>query len=120
METEGEGYICTTDDKLDHYLQAVTSQVRAVRTRSSAIADSLHRILLNRSTFMRCSTWAFSLSYTRFTAGIIDSLNAEIALGTVANVRDGVQWLGYTYMFVRMRKNPLIYGRFVRSHAYLG
>ena len=28
METSGEGYICTTDDKLTHYLDAVTSQVR--------------------------------------------------------------------------------------------
>lgn len=43
--------------------------------------------------------------------GIVDSLNAEIALGTVANVRDAVQWLGYTYMYVRMRKNPLVYGQ---------
>lgn len=47
----------------------------------------------------------------RFTAGIVDSLNAEISLGTVANVADAVQWLGYTYMFVRMRKNPFQYGR---------
>ena len=28
METSGEGYICTTEDKLTHYLDAVTSQVR--------------------------------------------------------------------------------------------
>lgn len=27
METSGVGYICTPDDKLDHYLDAVTSQV---------------------------------------------------------------------------------------------
>jgi hypothetical protein len=27
LETSGEGYICTTDDKLQHYLDAVTSQV---------------------------------------------------------------------------------------------
>lgn len=27
LETSGEGYICTTDDKLTHYLEAVTSQV---------------------------------------------------------------------------------------------
>ena len=40
----------------------------------------------------------------------MDSLNAEIALGTVANVRDAVQWLGYTYLFVRMRMNPFVYG----------
>lgn len=41
---------------------------------------------------------------------MIDSLNAEVALGTVANVHDAVQWLGYTYLFVRMRKNPFTYG----------
>lgn len=28
MEASGEGYICTTDDKLAHYLETVTSQVR--------------------------------------------------------------------------------------------
>lgn len=28
LETSGEGYICTTEDKLTHYLDAVTSQVR--------------------------------------------------------------------------------------------
>jgi antiviral helicase SLH1 len=27
FETRGEGYICTTEDKLTHYLDAVTSQV---------------------------------------------------------------------------------------------
>lgn len=26
METSGEGYICTTEDKLAHYLDAVTAQ----------------------------------------------------------------------------------------------
>ncbi len=41
---------------------------------------------------------------------MIDALNAEIALGTVANVDDAVRWLGYTYLFVRMRKNPFQYG----------
>ncbi|VBB85675.1 RNA helicase related to Ski2p, putative [Yarrowia lipolytica] len=41
---------------------------------------------------------------------IVDNLNAEISLGTVTNVDEGVAWLGYTYLFVRMRKNPLAYG----------
>jgi len=27
LESSGEGYICTTDDKLNHYLNAITSQV---------------------------------------------------------------------------------------------
>lgn len=41
---------------------------------------------------------------------MVDALNAEIALGTVANVSDAVQWLGYTYLYVRMKKQPLQYG----------
>lgn len=28
LETSGQGFICTTGDKLQHYLNAVTSQVR--------------------------------------------------------------------------------------------
>lgn len=47
---------------------------------------------------------------SRLQPKIADNLNAEIALGTVTTVDEGVQWLGYTYLFVRMRKNPLIYG----------
>jgi len=27
MESSGEGYICTTEDKLPHYLEVVTSSV---------------------------------------------------------------------------------------------
>ncbi|KAG8886513.1 hypothetical protein FRB97_003024 [Tulasnella sp. 331] len=77
MESSGVGYICTPDEKLDHYLDAVTSQ---------------HPI------------------ESKFIAGMIDSLNAEISLGTVANVNEGVKWLGYTYLFVRMKRNPVIYG----------
>src|SRR5688572_12860614 len=41
---------------------------------------------------------------------MVDNLNAEISLGTVTNVDEGVRWLGYTYLFVRMKKNPLRYG----------
>lgn len=43
---------------------------------------------------------------------MIDSLNAEISLGTVANVNEGVQWIGYTYLFVRMKRNPHVYGEY--------
>ncbi|XP_031639377.1 putative U5 small nuclear ribonucleoprotein 200 kDa helicase, partial [Contarinia nasturtii] len=39
-----------------------------------------------------------------------DMLNAEIVLGTVQNVRDAVIWLGYTYLYVRMLKQPTLYG----------
>ncbi|KAH8830852.1 Sec63-domain-containing protein [Flagelloscypha sp. PMI_526] len=77
LETSGEGMICTTEDKLQHYLDAITSQ---------------HPI------------------ESQFKGGMIDSLNAEISLGTVASIQDGSQWLGYTYLFVRMRRNPFVYG----------
>ncbi|KAK7049628.1 putative steryl acetyl hydrolase mug81 [Paramarasmius palmivorus] len=77
LESSGEGYICTTEDKLQHYLEAVTSQ---------------------------------NPIESQFKAGMTDALNAEIALGTVSNINDAVQWLGYTYLFVRMKKNPFVYG----------
>ena len=39
----------------------------------------------------------------------IDSL-FQVSLGTVTNVDEAVKWLSYTYLFVRMRANPLVYG----------
>jgi activating signal cointegrator complex subunit 3 len=47
---------------------------------------------------------------SKFVEGLADHLNAEVALGTVTNVKEGISWLGYTYLVVRMRKNPLAYG----------
>ncbi|KAF8138604.1 Sec63-domain-containing protein [Boletus edulis] len=77
LESSGEGYICTTNDKLTHYLNAVASQ---------------------------------NPIESQFRLGMVDALNAEISLGTVSSVAEGVRWLGYTYLFVRMRKNPTQYG----------
>lgn len=31
-------------------------------------------------------------------------------LGTISNVEEAVMWLSYTYLFVRMRINPHVYG----------
>lgn len=41
---------------------------------------------------------------------LADTLNAEIVLGTVNNVNDAMNWLGYTYLYVRMVKSPALYG----------
>ncbi|CAI5759731.1 unnamed protein product [Candida verbasci] len=46
---------------------------------------------------------------SKFRDKLIDNLNAEISLGSVTNVDEGVQWLGYTYMITRMKKNPFAY-----------
>ncbi|KAJ5130015.1 uncharacterized protein N7515_006054 [Penicillium bovifimosum] len=47
---------------------------------------------------------------SRFSARLVDNLNAEIALGTVTSVPEAVQWLGYSYLFVRMKREPRNYG----------
>ncbi|KAM3314918.1 hypothetical protein ACQJBY_033591 [Aegilops geniculata] len=47
---------------------------------------------------------------SQFLGSLKDNLNAEVALGTVTNVREACAWLGYTYLFRRMKTNPLVYG----------
>ncbi|CEG74331.1 Putative Sec63-domain-containing protein [Rhizopus microsporus] len=46
---------------------------------------------------------------SQFIAKLADNLNAEIVLGTIRNRDEAVQWLGYTYLYVRMLRNPSLY-----------
>lgn len=39
-----------------------------------------------------------------------EALNAEIVLGSITSIKDAVTWLGYTYLYVRMLRNPSLYG----------
>lgn len=77
FEDTGIGMICTTQDKLQHYLTAVTEQQPIE---------------------------------SKFSTKLVDNLNAEIALGTVTSIPDAVQWIGYSYLFVRMQRSPITYG----------
>ncbi|KAK2781439.1 hypothetical protein FQN52_001631 [Onygenales sp. PD_12] len=77
FQDTGIGFICTTHNKLQHYISAVTSQ------------EPIE---------------------SRFSRKLVDNLNAEISLGTVTSVPEAVQWLGYSYLYVRMRRNPHSYG----------
>ncbi|KAJ5767604.1 hypothetical protein N7533_000187 [Penicillium manginii] len=77
FQDTGIGFICTTQDKLTHYLSAVTAQQPIE---------------------------------SRFSSRLVDNLNAEISLGTVTSVPEAVQWLGYSYLFVRMKREPRNYG----------
>uniref|UniRef100_A0A8C1SFY8 Activating signal cointegrator 1 complex subunit 3 n=1 Tax=Cyprinus carpio TaxID=7962 RepID=A0A8C1SFY8_CYPCA len=45
---------------------------------------------------------------SQMVAKLPDMLNAEIVLGNVQN--DAVNWLGYTYLYVRLLRNPTLYG----------
>ena len=47
---------------------------------------------------------------SQFIRKLADNLNAEIVMGTVQNVAEAVAWLGYTYLYVRMLRNPVLYG----------
>ncbi|KAJ5157620.1 uncharacterized protein N7482_008720 [Penicillium canariense] len=40
---------------------------------------------------------------------LADNLNAEVVLGNVRTRDEGVQWLGYTYLYVRMLRSPGLY-----------
>lgn len=77
FQDTGIGFICTTHDKLHHYLSAVTAQQPIE---------------------------------SRFSSRLVDNLNAEISLGTVTSIAEAVQWLGYSYLFVRMKREPRNYG----------
>jgi pre-mRNA-splicing helicase BRR2 len=46
---------------------------------------------------------------SQFVSRLADNLNAEIVLGNVRSRDDGVEWLGYTYLFVRMLRSPGLY-----------
>ncbi len=47
---------------------------------------------------------------SQFVSHLADHLNAEIVLGTVTNIKEAISWLSYTYLYVRMMKNPMAYG----------
>ena len=47
---------------------------------------------------------------SQFIAALPDHLNAEIILGTVTTLNEAITWLGYTYLHIRMARNPLHYG----------
>ena len=46
---------------------------------------------------------------SQFVSKLADNLNAEIVLGSIRSRDDGVEWLGYTYLFVRMLRSPGLY-----------
>jgi hypothetical protein len=50
-----------------------------------------------------------------FIKALPDHLNAEVVAGTVTSVKEAVAWLGYTYLHVRMQKNPMAYGMHAHS-----
>lgn len=46
---------------------------------------------------------------SQFVSKLADNLNAEVVLGTIRTRDEAVEWLGYTYLYVRMLRNPGLY-----------
>ncbi|KAI9331221.1 Sec63 Brl domain-containing protein, partial [Obelidium mucronatum] len=47
---------------------------------------------------------------SQFVSRLADNLNAEIVLGSIRSREDAVQWLGYSYLYIRMLRNGPLYG----------
>ena len=47
---------------------------------------------------------------SQFISQLADQLNAEIVMGSVSNLKDGINWLAYSYLYIRMLRAPLLYG----------
>ena len=45
-----------------------------------------------------------------FIKSLVDHMNAEVVNGTITNIKEAALWLSYTFLFVRMGKNPVAYG----------
>ena len=45
-----------------------------------------------------------------FLTKIADNLNAEVSSGSVSSIDDAVLWLSYSYLDVRLQRNPFHYG----------
>jgi replicative superfamily II helicase len=43
-------------------------------------------------------------------ASLPEHLNAEVVLGTITDVTEAIAWIKSTFLFVRARANPLLYG----------
>lgn len=46
---------------------------------------------------------------SQFMSKIADNLNAEVVLGSVKTRKEAIDWLGYTYLYIRMLKDPVLY-----------
>ncbi|XP_015785684.1 U5 small nuclear ribonucleoprotein 200 kDa helicase [Tetranychus urticae] len=47
---------------------------------------------------------------SQMVAKLPDLLNAEIVLGNIQSIKEATKWLGYSYLYIRMLKNPSLYG----------
>nr|KAG5694899.1 hypothetical protein BaRGS_029516 [Batillaria attramentaria] len=94
-DTFGHGTIITSHDKLSHYLSLMTRQNPIESQFINSLTDNLNAEGRRLAEFWGLAPF-------------------ELPLGTVTNIEEAVKWLSYTYLYVRMRINPLVYGNTLR------
>ncbi|KAJ3846706.1 Sec63 Brl domain-containing protein [Lentinula lateritia] len=93
FDTFGEGIIITKGEELQYYLSLLNAQL------------PIESQLLGGG-----ATTTTTLGPGKGSSKIVDALNAEIVLGNIRTLSDGVDWLGYTYLYIRMLAAPSLYG----------
>jgi activating signal cointegrator complex subunit 3 len=119
-EDTGLGIIITQHTSLSHYLGMLTHQLPIESQFISKLADNLNAEIVlgspSPSHFLVILKSAVKTTPPRsqIEAGIVEAtfqpLNHLSSTGTVTNIKEAVTWLGYTYLFVRMKKEHLHYG----------
>lgn len=105
-DSKGQGILITNHSELQFYLSLMNQQVwdfeiSLILKTSSSFAQNKKQINIR----------FFQLPIeSQLIARLPDMLNAEIVLGTINSVSEAMTWLGYTYLYVRMLKNPTLYG----------
>ena len=99
FDTSGHGIIITTHNKLSHYLSLLTHQKPIGTSRNGPHHPTRRGV-----------DGASACTESSFIKALPDHLNAEIVSGTVTSIQEAVQWLSYTYLYIRMLRNSLAYG----------
>ncbi|GIX64234.1 DEAD-box helicase [Babesia caballi] len=97
-------------DRHINYLELTQIMGRAGRpqfdTSGTGILITEHKNLNN---FVKMQTEQLPIE-SQLHRHLENALNAEIVLGSVVDESDAVTWLRYTFLYVRIRKNALVYG----------
>ncbi|GBE61423.1 DEAD-box helicase [Babesia ovata] len=97
-------------DRHLNYLELTQIMGRAGRpqfdTSGTGVLITEHKNIIN---YVKMQTEQLPIE-SRLHRHLENALNAEIVLGTVLSDSDAVMWLRYTFLYVRMRKNALVYG----------
>lgn len=109
FDTSGHGMIITPHAKLHKYLSLLTNQIPIESCFVQHLVNNLNaevciiQLLLKQS--INLYLQLFSVLIFFYYSYIL-----QVVLGTISNVEEAVMWLSYTYLFVRMRINPHVYG----------